>query len=57
VRGALSATLTARECGLKVIAEPERNAAVVECVDVFALKSLPKPSIRSTHRNRFSRFA
>jgi magnesium chelatase family protein len=45
VRGALSATLAARECGLKAIAVPEANAreaAVVEGVDVFALKSLPQ---------------
>src|SRR5215469_13240411 len=45
VRGALSATLAARECGLKSIAVPEpnaREAAVVDGVDVFALKSLPQ---------------
>jgi magnesium chelatase family protein len=45
VRGALSATLAARECGLKAIAVPEahaREAAVVEGVDAFALKSLPQ---------------
>jgi predicted ATPase with chaperone activity len=42
VRGALSA---AREVGLKSLAVPEANAreaAVVEGVDVFALKSLPQ---------------
>jgi len=45
VRGALSATLAARGCGLKSIAVPEpnaREAAVVDGVDVFALKSLPQ---------------
>ena len=45
VRGALSAALAAREQGLKSIAVPEANAreaAVVEGVDVFALKSLPQ---------------
>jgi predicted ATPase with chaperone activity len=39
VRGALSATLAARECGLKSIAVPEANAreaAVVEGVDAVA---------------------
>ncbi len=44
VRGALSAALAARERGLKAIAVPEANAreaAVVEGVDVFAVKSLP----------------
>src|SRR5450432_4007508 len=44
IRGALSATLAAREMGLKSIAVPESNAreaAVVEGVDVFAVKSLP----------------
>src|ERR1700761_6890113 len=44
VRGALSATLAAREEGIKSIAVPESNAreaAVVEGVDVFAVKSLP----------------
>src|SRR5450755_1412740 len=44
IRGALSATLAAREMGLKSIAVPEshaREAAVVEGVDVFAVKSLP----------------
>jgi magnesium chelatase family protein len=43
VRGALSAALAAREVGLKSVAVPEANAkeaAVVEGVDVFALKSL-----------------
>ncbi len=45
VRGALSAALAAREVGLKSIAVPEANAreaAVVEGVDVFAVKSLPQ---------------
>jgi len=45
VRGALSAALAARERGLKAIAVPEANAreaAVVERVSVFALKSLPQ---------------
>jgi magnesium chelatase family protein len=45
VRGALSAALAAREFGLKAIAVPESNAreaAVVEGLDVFALKSLPQ---------------
>ncbi|HUL16279.1 MAG TPA: YifB family Mg chelatase-like AAA ATPase [Terriglobales bacterium] len=45
VRGALSATIAARESGLKAIAVPEANAkeaAVVEGVHVFALKSLPQ---------------
>src|SRR5712672_2496937 len=45
VRGALSAALAAREVGLKAIAVSEANAreaAVVEGVDVFALKSLPQ---------------
>src|SRR6266403_546668 len=45
VRGALSAALAAREFGLKSIAVPEANAkeaAVVEGVNVFALKSLPQ---------------
>src|SRR5271155_4297164 len=45
VRGALSAALAAREHGLKAIAVPEANAreaAVVEGVEVFALKSLPQ---------------
>src|SRR5271163_4099634 len=45
VRGALSATLAAREFGLKAIAVPEANAreaAVVEGVNVFAVKSLPQ---------------
>jgi len=45
VRGALSAALAAREYGIKAIAVPESNAreaAVVEGVDVFALKSLPQ---------------
>ncbi len=45
VRGALSAALAARERGLKWLAVPEANAreaAVVEGVDVFAVKSLPQ---------------
>lgn len=45
VRGAPSAALAAREFGLKSLAVPEANAkeaAVVEGVDVFALKSLPQ---------------
>src|ERR1700720_1546757 len=45
VRGALSAALAARDKGLKAIAVPEANAreaAVVEGVNVFALKSLPQ---------------
>jgi magnesium chelatase family protein len=45
VRGALSAALAARECGMKSVAVPEANAkepAVVEGVEVFALKSLPQ---------------
>jgi magnesium chelatase family protein len=45
VRGALSATLAAREVGLKSVAVPEANAreaAVVEGIDVFGLKSLPQ---------------
>src|SRR5450432_1476286 len=45
IRGALSATLAAREMGLKSIAVPETNAkeaAVVDGIDVYALKSLPQ---------------
>ncbi len=45
VRGALSAALAARERGVRVLAVPEANAreaAVVEGVDVFAVKSLPQ---------------
>ncbi len=45
VHGALSAALAAREFGLKALAVPEANAkeaAVVEGVDAFALKSLPQ---------------
>jgi magnesium chelatase family protein len=45
VRGALSATIAAREKGLKAVAVPENNAreaAVVDGIDVFALKSLPQ---------------
>ncbi len=45
VRGALSAALAAREFGLKSLAVPEANAreaAVVEGVNVFALKTLPQ---------------
>jgi magnesium chelatase family protein len=45
LRGALSAALAAREVGLKSVAVPEANAreaAVVEGVDVYGLKSLPQ---------------
>jgi magnesium chelatase family protein len=45
VRGALSATIAARENGLKSVAVPEMNAkeaAVVDGIQVFALKSLPQ---------------
>jgi len=45
IRGALSATLAARGVGLQAIAVPESNAreaAVVEGVDVFVVKSLPQ---------------
>jgi magnesium chelatase family protein len=45
VRGALSAVLAAREAGLKSIAAPEANAreaAVVEGVNLFGVKSLPQ---------------
>lgn len=45
VRGALSAALAAREMGLKGVAVPEMNAreaAVVDGIDVYALKSLPQ---------------
>ncbi|HUN64250.1 MAG TPA: YifB family Mg chelatase-like AAA ATPase [Candidatus Sulfotelmatobacter sp.] len=45
VRGALSATIAARDKGLKAVAVPENNAreaAVVDGIDVFALKSLPQ---------------
>src|ERR1700740_3562638 len=45
VRGALSAALAARGVGLKSVAVQEANAreaAVVEGVDVFGLKSLPQ---------------
>jgi magnesium chelatase family protein len=45
VRGALSATIAAREKGLKTVAAPENNAreaAVVEGIQVFALKSVPQ---------------
>ncbi len=45
VRGALSAALAARERGLRALAVPEANAreaAVVEGVIVYALKSLPQ---------------
>jgi magnesium chelatase family protein len=45
VRGALSAVLAAREAGLKSIAVPEANAreaAVVEGINVFGVKSLPQ---------------
>jgi magnesium chelatase family protein len=45
VRGALSAALAARESGLRAIAVPHANAqeaAVVEGIDVFAVRSLPQ---------------
>jgi magnesium chelatase family protein len=45
VRGALSAALAARERGIRSLAVPEANAreaAVVEGIDVYALKSLPQ---------------
>jgi magnesium chelatase family protein len=45
VRGALSAALAARERGIRSLAVPETNAreaAVVEGVSVFALRSLPQ---------------
>lgn len=45
VRGALSATIAARANGMKAVAVPENNAkeaAVVDGIDVFALKSLPQ---------------
>src|SRR3990170_3639006 len=45
VRGALSAALCAREQGLRAVAVPESNAreaAVVEGVAVYAVKSLPQ---------------
>jgi magnesium chelatase family protein len=45
VRGALSAVLAAREAGLKSIAVPEANAreaAVVDGINVFGVKSLPQ---------------
>jgi magnesium chelatase family protein len=45
VRGALSAALCAREQGLRALAVPESNAreaAVVEGIEVFAVKSLPQ---------------
>ena len=45
IRGALSATLAARESGLRAIAVPHANAAeaaIVEGIDVFAVKSLPQ---------------
>jgi magnesium chelatase family protein len=45
VRGALSAALCAREQGLRALIVPEANAreaAVVEGVDVYAVKSLPQ---------------
>ena len=44
VRGALSAALAARERGIRNVVVPEANAseaAVVEGVCVFAIKSLP----------------
>jgi magnesium chelatase family protein len=45
VRGALSTTLAAKDLGLKAMAVPETNAreaAVVDGIDVFALKLLPQ---------------
>jgi magnesium chelatase family protein len=45
VRGALSAALAARERGIRALAVPESNAreaAVVEGIDVYALRSLPQ---------------
>lgn len=45
VRGALSAAIAARDKGLKAVAVPESNAreaAVVDGINVFALKSLPQ---------------
>jgi len=45
VRGALSAALAAKEFGLPALAVPEANAreaAVVDGVNVFGLKSLPQ---------------
>jgi len=45
VRGALSAALAARERGVRNLAVPETNAreaAVVEGIDVFAVRSLPQ---------------
>jgi magnesium chelatase family protein len=45
VRGALSAALAAREKGIRALAVPEANAneaAVVEGVEVYAVRSLPQ---------------
>ena len=45
VRGALSAAIAARENGIKAVAVPESNAkeaALVEGIEVYALKSLPQ---------------
>jgi magnesium chelatase family protein len=45
VRGALSAALAARDRGIKNVVVPEANAreaAVVENIKVFAVKSLPQ---------------
>jgi magnesium chelatase family protein len=45
VRGALSAALAARERGIRNVVVPEANAkeaAVVEGIEVFAVKSLPQ---------------
>jgi magnesium chelatase family protein len=45
VRGALSAAIAARDRGLKAVAVPEvnaREAAVVDGIEVYALKSLPQ---------------
>jgi Subunit ChlI of Mg-chelatase len=59
VRGTLSAALAAREFGIKAITVPESNAreaAIVEGVGVFALKSLPQAVDLVNALNRFSRF-
>ena len=45
VRGALSAAIAARDNGIKAVAVPETNAreaAVVDGIEVYALKSLPQ---------------
>ena len=57
VRGALSAALAAREQGIHSVVVPEANAreaAVVEGIDVFAVKILPQAADLSTRRNRFA---